>query len=182
MTLPVDIGHDHIISFYGWKPDRTLNPHLEDRPDIDILGLRVDHKTSGGEDCTLLIYLNVLGVEHFETDPKKLWEIKELDPLTLSPSLVCKECGDHGFIIDGKWETFKPKDVCELCNTLLDIKGKENTILARFCDRCYYSLDNIYEAFVNLDWNTPLMRACVQSVLAGKAERDRLTATFGSQS
>jgi hypothetical protein len=25
------------------------------------------------------------------------------DPPTIAPSLVCPECGDHGFISQGKW-------------------------------------------------------------------------------
>lgn len=31
------------------------------------------------------------------------WELLSEDPLTLSPSLACQQCGHHGFIRDGKW-------------------------------------------------------------------------------
>lgn len=31
------------------------------------------------------------------------WTIESLDPLTVSPSLLCRGCGHHGFIRDGKW-------------------------------------------------------------------------------
>jgi hypothetical protein len=38
------------------------------------------------------------------------WDVVSLEPLTLSPSLLCRyrwqqgpECGDHGFIREGKW-------------------------------------------------------------------------------
>lgn len=31
------------------------------------------------------------------------WEVISVEPLTLSPSLLCRACGSHGFIRDGKW-------------------------------------------------------------------------------
>lgn len=31
------------------------------------------------------------------------WTIEALEPLTLSPSLLCRSCGSHGFIQSGKW-------------------------------------------------------------------------------
>lgn len=33
----------------------------------------------------------------------KLYPLVGGEPLTLSPSLLCKTCGDHGFIRGGKW-------------------------------------------------------------------------------
>jgi len=41
-------------------------------------------------------YVPVLG-------PGELWTVEKLDPLTLSPSLLCRRCGHHGFIRDGRW-------------------------------------------------------------------------------
>lgn len=31
------------------------------------------------------------------------WEVENDEPLTLSPSIECRACGDHGFIKNGKW-------------------------------------------------------------------------------
>lgn len=31
------------------------------------------------------------------------WALEAEEPLTLSPSLLCTECGDHGFVSEGKW-------------------------------------------------------------------------------
>ncbi len=31
-----------------------------------------------------------------------LWQLESIDPLTLSPSILCN-CGHHGFIKQGKW-------------------------------------------------------------------------------
>lgn len=32
------------------------------------------------------------------------WQVESLDPLTISPSILCSECGSHGFIRNGRWE------------------------------------------------------------------------------
>lgn len=32
------------------------------------------------------------------------WKVESDNPLTLSPSILCRACGDHGFIRNGKWE------------------------------------------------------------------------------
>jgi hypothetical protein len=31
------------------------------------------------------------------------WTLESKEPLTVSPSLLCRSCGSHGFIRDGKW-------------------------------------------------------------------------------
>lgn len=31
------------------------------------------------------------------------WAVESEEPLTLSPSILCRACGDHGFIRNGKW-------------------------------------------------------------------------------
>jgi hypothetical protein len=31
------------------------------------------------------------------------WDLVQLEPLTLAPSLLCRRCGHHGFIQNGKW-------------------------------------------------------------------------------
>ena len=31
------------------------------------------------------------------------WELLSVDPITISPSVLCRVCGDHGFIQNGKW-------------------------------------------------------------------------------
>ncbi len=31
------------------------------------------------------------------------WDVEQLEPLTISPSLACRACGHHGFIREGKW-------------------------------------------------------------------------------
>ena len=31
------------------------------------------------------------------------WQLLKLEPLTLSPSLLCRSCGHHGFVREGRW-------------------------------------------------------------------------------
>lgn len=31
------------------------------------------------------------------------WDLVSEEPLTLSPSLLCRACGHHGFVRDGRW-------------------------------------------------------------------------------
>ncbi len=32
------------------------------------------------------------------------WEVVKLRPLTLTPSIACRSCGNHGWIRNGRWE------------------------------------------------------------------------------
>lgn len=32
------------------------------------------------------------------------WQVHSLDPLHVEPSILCRNCGNHGFIRNGKWE------------------------------------------------------------------------------
>lgn len=31
------------------------------------------------------------------------WTVEQGDPITISPSLLCRDCGHHGFIRGGRW-------------------------------------------------------------------------------
>ena len=47
------------------------------------------------------------GGVYFENAPHDVhgarWTVESLDPLTISPSVLCRSCGLHGFIRDGRW-------------------------------------------------------------------------------
>lgn len=34
---------------------------------------------------------------------RQTWTIEQESPLTLSPSILCRICGSHGFIQEGEW-------------------------------------------------------------------------------
>ena len=46
-----------------------------------------------------------MAVSHIAIKPawKDGWDLISSDPLTLSPSLLCRVCGHHGSIRDGRW-------------------------------------------------------------------------------
>lgn len=99
----VDIGDDHQIKFFGWHPDRDLNPQWAHLPDIDRAGCLIWHKRpDNGEQCS--------GAVQFDTPTnrelwpaKACWQVESYEPLTISPSVLCLRCQDHGFIRAGRW-------------------------------------------------------------------------------
>jgi hypothetical protein len=36
--------------------------------------------------------------------PSTTWHVESFEPLTLSPSLLCRTCGRHGYIRGGAWD------------------------------------------------------------------------------
>lgn len=78
----VDIGHDVQIE------ERWLHGELH--------GVAYKHKRpDNGAQCE--------GFADCKPAWKDGWDIVALQPLTLSPSLLCRACGHHGFIRDGSW-------------------------------------------------------------------------------
>lgn len=58
-------------------------------------GLAVAHPCKDGPDHRSYIPV------HGRND--RGWRVESLEPLTVSPSLLCRVCGHHGFIRAGKW-------------------------------------------------------------------------------
>lgn len=102
MSEPIDLGHGHTAEWCGWYPDRELNPHYADLPDVDKWGLSIHHTTPSGQPCAGFITLDGDVQRRVEPNRPNRWTVENWDPLTLSPSLLCS-CGDHGFIRDGRW-------------------------------------------------------------------------------
>lgn len=90
----LDLGDGHTLRFVAFAPDRALNPHLADIPDDEKAGAIVTH----GTNCQGYLAFNPrvsAGSSH--------WTVESWEPLTISPSVLCAACGDHGFIRGGKW-------------------------------------------------------------------------------
>jgi hypothetical protein len=85
-----------------WNPDLELNPSAAKYR--DSLPLRcsgiVSHKSPQGVICSGVITFDSEITREVFNGP--FWQVESWDPLTLSPSLLCK-CGDHGFIKQGRW-------------------------------------------------------------------------------
>ena len=102
-SAPIDIGDGHLLYATCWAPDRELNPHLADVPDIPLLGYRIEHpRPDGTGTCQGHVNLDLPGVRD-RVGGQPVWQVVSLDPLTITPSVLCRACGDHGFITDGRW-------------------------------------------------------------------------------
>lgn len=88
----IDLGDDHTIEFTSYKGD-------------DRAGAIVTHKTPAGVLCESSIpFLGRAWANEFKSGlADHAWELVSDNPVTLSPSLACRACGDHGFIREGKW-------------------------------------------------------------------------------
>jgi len=103
----IDLGDNHKLWFTCFSPDRNLNPQYEGIPDVEKFGAIVSHQTKGGTECWCSINLRTPEIEElmrrgFYKD-SHIWSVDKWEPLTLSPSLLCTICGDHGFVREGKW-------------------------------------------------------------------------------
>lgn len=90
----IDLGFEHRASWIVNKAGERIGV-LVDHPS------KVDGTPCGGG-------IQWRGTEWQEANPDKdvskgRWELHSLEPLDISPSLLCVTCGDHGFIRAGKW-------------------------------------------------------------------------------
>jgi hypothetical protein len=60
-----------------------------------VAGLYYEHPGRSGEVCH--------GWITFKPYWKDGWDVQSWEPLTISPSLLCRACGHHGFIRGGRW-------------------------------------------------------------------------------
>lgn len=84
----------------GWiildeKGDHLLR--ITSMHDEGLYGFTEAHRTATGEWCAASIARPGKGAGQPE------WDVISEDPLTLSPSILCRRCGNHGFIREGKW-------------------------------------------------------------------------------
>lgn len=86
MSEPVDIGHGvtiaRVVHGAGAGPDLAGK----------LVGLDYRHPGCGPDRGSWI-----------PLDGSSAWTIVQLEPLTLSPSVLCTACGHHGFIQGGRW-------------------------------------------------------------------------------
>jgi hypothetical protein len=100
--MKIDLGDDHTLAFFQWSPDRDLNPQYEGIPDVEKFGANIAHQTPSGEEClSAVVFHSEFSKQIYGHDQ---WTVESWEPLTLSPSILCKRCGDHGWIKEGRWQ------------------------------------------------------------------------------
>lgn len=87
----LDIGHNHQIEFVSYKGDPRA-------------GMNDHHIRPDGTECKgFIAFDGGTWAKSFDPGQIQVWQVQSWEPLTLSPSLLCRVCGDHGFIREGKW-------------------------------------------------------------------------------
>ena len=87
-----DLGDNHTIEFASYRGDERA------------LAI-VTHLTPAGVLCesSIAIRGGTWAAEFEGGLAEHSWDLLSTDPITLSPSLACRACGDPGFITTGKW-------------------------------------------------------------------------------
>lgn len=81
----ISLGHAH-----------AYVPLLDD--DGTLRSIVQAHLTPEGEWCS-----GAIPFERPNWPADRTWKLENTEPLTVSPSLLCTICGNHGFIRDGQW-------------------------------------------------------------------------------
>lgn len=92
MTVRIEIGPGYSIepvTAAGDDPERIVG-YIERHPRPDT-----------GEECSGFLWTDATS-RGYEVG-KPLWTVVMEEPLTLSPSVLCRTCGTHGFIQAGRW-------------------------------------------------------------------------------
>lgn len=100
--IDIDLGDGHALKYTSWKPDRDLNPQYADLADVERIGAIVSHVKPDGSKCWSGIFFECEATRR-AFPGHAVWTVESWEPLTLSPSLLCRLCNDHGFIRDGRW-------------------------------------------------------------------------------
>jgi hypothetical protein len=106
-TPDLDLGHGHTLKFTRWAPDDL--PANRERygvplPCVEKAGAFIRHpRPDGTGECEGSIDFDLPEIRAAGLGSNALWTVENWDPLTLSPSVLCRGCGDHGFIRGGRW-------------------------------------------------------------------------------
>jgi hypothetical protein len=97
----IDLGNDHWASFVGHGGEGVTRDG-QPVPYTEKYGLSVLHrctKTESGWDGGFVTF----DIPEAAADGRPKWKVESWEPLTISPSLLQRGCGDHGFIREGRW-------------------------------------------------------------------------------
>lgn len=87
----LDLGDDHTLKYANYEGQ-------------DRVGANIAHKRPDGADCVgWIAFAGRAWANSFSPGAIATWAVESDDPLTLSPSILCRGCGDHGYVRNGKW-------------------------------------------------------------------------------
>src|SRR5690348_15915346 len=87
---PIDLGDGHVLTLVDWMGE--------------VAACRIAHKRKDGTQCDEWVpFAGRSWARSFEPKQIAAWNVVSDSPLTLSPSIECRVCGDHGFVRGGKW-------------------------------------------------------------------------------
>jgi hypothetical protein len=93
----IDLGSGCTARFYGVNKDAVNRDgdHIYPTDVPDVVGIIFTHPIEGG-DCEG-------AVPFWSLDGRPTWHVNMLDPLDISPSVLCTEHNWHGHIRQGRW-------------------------------------------------------------------------------
>lgn len=91
-----DIGHgvSAELRYVNGVLDGIWYRHPHDAKDRELAKLPPEERPAG---------YGIHGVVPVKPEWPDGWDVLSVEPLTLAPSLRCRQCGHHGFIRDGRW-------------------------------------------------------------------------------
>lgn len=85
----IDLGDGHTLTFAQYEGE--------------VSGCSIAHKKPDGSDCDGWVAFAGRAWSRAFSGNIATWTVESEKPLTLSPSVRCRACGDHGFVRDGRW-------------------------------------------------------------------------------
>lgn len=89
------IGEGRVLDFTAWLAEDGV------RYIIGAIETHPSPKTRKA--CMGHIYFDVHELPPDIAGESPRWDVESFSPLTLSPSILCRGCGNHGYIREGKW-------------------------------------------------------------------------------
>lgn len=90
------------VTYYPTSPTTAYDKVLDQRS--NWVGIHEWH-LADGKRCGGFVTFDTPEAREVTTPQAPKWTVESWAPLTLSPSLLCRICGHHGFIRQDRWES-----------------------------------------------------------------------------
>lgn len=93
MRDEIDLGDGHRIVFSEYQGEKRVGANVLHPP--------VKGKCDGQG---WIAFENTAWSRQFTMPAIVTWKVESQEPFTVTPSIYCRLCGDHGFIRNNRWE------------------------------------------------------------------------------